>query len=100
MKVTAKPKMCQGLKYSALNNIKCLASHLYQFAMRDDVVNKNYAEFIELPDKEETNATAFTDTQLELIRQNINKVPYCNYIYALCYLNFRVTEFLTLTEQL
>ena len=98
MKVTDKPKMCKGLKYSALNNIKCLASHLYTFAMRDDVVNKNYAEFIELPDKNETNATAFTDTQLELIRQNINKIPYCDYVYALCYLNFRVTEFLTLTR--
>ena len=98
MKVTDKPKMCKGLKYSALNNIKCLASHLYTFAMRDDVVNKNYADFIELPDKNETNATAFTDTQLELIRQNINKIPYCDYVYALCYLNFRVTEFLTLTR--
>ena len=98
MKVTDKPKMCKGLKYSALNNIKCLASHLYTFAMRDDVVNKNYAEFIELPDKNETNATAFTDIQLELIRQNINKIPYCDYVYALCYLNFRVTEFLTLTR--
>lgn len=98
MTVTSKPKMCSGLKYSALNNIKCLASHLYQFAMRDDIVNKNYAEFIELPDKEETNATAFTDTQLEHIRQNVGKIPYCDYVYALCYLNFRVTEFLTLTR--
>ena len=99
MKVTAKPKMCPGLKYSTLNNISCLASQLYKFAMRDDIVSKNYAQFLELPEKNEVNATALTDTQLELIRQNVNAVPYCDYVYALCYLNFRVTEFLELTAE-
>lgn len=97
MKVTPKPKMCAGLKYSALHTIACLASLLYKFAMRDDIVSKNYAQYIELPEKNEVNATAFTDTQLELIRQHSGKVPYCDYVYALCYLNFRVTEFLGLT---
>ena len=30
---------------------------------------------------------------VELIRQNIGKVPYADYVYIMCYLNFRVTEF-------
>ena len=97
-KITNTPKMCNGLGYSALHNLKCLLTSLYTFAMKDDIINKNYATFIELPEKEEINATRFTDIQLEFIRQNVGKIPYVNYIYAMCYLNFRVSEFLELTS--
>lgn len=94
-----KKKMCDGLGYSALHNTKCLVSKLYQFAMKDDLINKNYGQLLDLPSPEETNATRFTDTQLETVRQNIGKIPYCDYIYALCYLNFRISEFLELTAE-
>ncbi len=97
--VTDTPKMCKGLGYSALHNLKCLLTVLYNFAQKEDIINKNYATFIELPEKEEINATRFTDLQLELIKQNIGKIPYCDYIYAMCYLNFQVSEFLELTAE-
>lgn len=98
MKKTDKPKMCNGLGYSALNTMKALISDLYKFALKEDLVNKNYASFLELPEREDVNATAFTDTQLQLIKQNVGKVPYMDYAYALCYLNFRISEFLELTS--
>lgn len=97
-KTTDTPKINEGLGYSALHGLKVLLTSLYTFAMKEDIINKNYASFIELPQKEEVTATRFSDIQLELIRQNINKVPYMNYIYAMCYLNFRVSEFLELTS--
>lgn len=98
-KVTDTPKICQGLGYSVLHKIKCFVTSLYNFAMQEDIVNKDYGTFIELPEPEEVNATRFTDVQLELIRQNIGKVPYADYVYIMCYLNFRVTEFLSLTTE-
>lgn len=96
-KVTNTPKICEGLGYSALHKVKCLLTTLYTFAMKEDIVNKDYATFIELPEQEETTATRFTEVQLELIKQNICKVPYMDYIYIMCYVNFRVSEFLELT---
>lgn len=100
-KVTLTPggqkKMCDGLGFSALHYIKCLVSKLCQFAMKDDIINKNYGQLLDLPTPEETAATRFTDTQLEAIRQHVGIIPYCDYIYALCYLNFRISEFLELT---
>ena len=96
-KVTNTPKICQGLGYSALHKVKCLLTTLYTFAMKEDIVNKDYATFIELPEQEETTATRFTEVQLELIRQSVGKVPYMDYIYIMCYVNFRVSEFLELT---
>ena len=82
-KVTDTPKICQGLGYSALHKIKCFVTSLYHFAMQEDIVNKDYGTFIELPESEEVNATRFTDVQLELIRQNIGKVPYADYVYIM-----------------
>ena len=95
--VTSTPKMSGGLKFSALHKIKCLLTSMYGYAMQNDIVNKNYAEFIELPSKNETSKSRFTDIQLETLRQNIGRIPYSNYIYCMCYLNFRVSEFLELT---
>ena len=96
--VTDTPKMCEGLKFSALHKIKCLLTSMYSYAMKNDIINKNYAEFIELPPKNETSKTRFTDLQLAVVKKNIGKVPYADYIYCMCYLNFRVSEFLELTK--
>lgn len=96
--VTNEIKICDGLKYSALHKIKCLLTKMYTYALQNDIVNKNYATFIMLPEKNITEKTRFTDIQLEIVKQNVNKVPYADYIYAMCYLNFRVSEFLELTR--
>lgn len=95
--ITNTPKMSEGLKFSALHKIKCLLTSMYTYAMQNDIVNKNYAEFVQLPKKNETSRSRFTDTQLEQLRQAVGTVPYADYIFTMCYLNFRVSEFLELT---
>lgn len=97
--VTGTPKMSEGLKFSALHKIKCLLTSMYTYAMQNDIVNKNYAEFVQLPKRNETSRSRFTDVQLEQLRQAIGTVPYADYIYCMCYLNFRVSEFLELTAE-
>lgn len=91
-------KISEGLSYSALHKVKCLISHLCTFAMRDDLIDRNYGKLLDLPEKDEVTATRFTDVQLQRIKENIGIIPYCDYIYALCYLNFRISEFLELTS--
>lgn len=90
-------KINEGLSFSALNKIKCLISHICKHAMRDDLIERNYGALLELPAPDEISATRFTDIQLQKIKENIGVIPYCDYIYALCYLNFRISEFLELT---
>ena len=95
---TDSPKICEDLKFSVLHKLKCLLTSMYSYALKNDIVNKNYAEFIILPERNETAKTRFTDLQLETVRENIDTIPYADYIYCMCYLNFRVTEFLELTS--
>lgn len=97
-KVTDEIYMCEGLKFSALHKIKVLLTSMYKYAIQNDIVNKDYASFIVLPKENEVERTRFSDIQLETVKRNLNSVPFADYIYALCYLNFRVSEFLELTK--
>lgn len=96
--VTNKPYLISGLGFSAMNKVKCLLSNLYQYAMKDHIVTENFAELLEFDRGPVKERTRFTELQLQIIKMNIGKVPYADYIYALCYLNFRVSEFLELTS--
>jgi integrase len=96
-KVTSEPYIISGLGFSAMNKIKCLLSNLYQFAMKDHIVTENYATLLELDRGSVGERTRFSELQLQVVKKNIGKVPFAEYIYSLCYLNFRVSEFLELT---
>lgn len=90
-------KMSDGLSTSALKKIKNLVSQLCKNAMKDDIIDKNYGSLLELPAPDEVNATRFTEVQIQKIKENVGIIPYCDYIYALIYTNFRISEFLELT---
>lgn len=100
-KDTKEPKYRDGLSRSALSKIKCLLTMMYDYAMQNDVVNKNYAEFIKIS-RDKTAApkerTRFTDIQLKIMENNIDKVDYADYIFAMCYTGHRINEFLSLTK--
>lgn len=96
-RVTSKPYIISGLGFSAMNKVKCLLSNLYQYAMKDHIVTENYSTLLELDRGPVKERTRFTELQLQVVKNNIGKVPYADYIYALCYLTFRVSEFLELT---
>ncbi|NLX71500.1 MAG: hypothetical protein GX024_11565, partial [Clostridiales bacterium] len=74
-----------GLSYSAMHHIKVLLGLLYKYAMQNDIVNKNYAQFIKLPKKPKGIKPAFTDLQIKTIEKNIGKVEFADCIYFLCY---------------
>ena len=85
------------MSHSTLSKIKALLTQLYDYAMQNDIVNKNYAKFIVLPKQEKTAKDCFTDLELEKIRNCVGTVPFADVILMMCYTGFRVSEFLELT---
>lgn len=80
-------------------NIKTLASPLFRYAMQNDIVNKNYADFIVLPKSESTEKEPFTMLELAQIEKAAKKgIPFADCILILCYMGWRIGEFLTLTR--
>lgn len=92
------PQTLQPMSYSALHDIKVLMGLLYKYAMQNDIVNKNYAEFLVLPKKSFGVKDCFTELELKKIENAIDKVPFADCIYFMCYTGLRITEFLTLNK--
>jgi len=93
-----KPVMLKPMSHSSLHDIKVLAGLLYKYAIQNDIVNKNYAEFLVLPEKPKGVKECFNDLEMKKIENAIGKVPFADCIYFLCYTGLRITEFLTLTK--
>jgi integrase/recombinase XerD len=83
---------------ATLSKIKTLAHQLYDYAMENDIVDKNYATFITLPTEKQKTKRGFTDLEMAKIEKAaVNSVPWADTVVMLCYTGFRLNEFLSLT---
>lgn len=87
-----------GAGHSSLVNMKLVASKLEKFAMQQDIINKNYAQFIVIPKKENTEKAVFNDFQLKKIEEGAkDNIGLSRHILILCYTGWRIQEYLNLT---
>ena len=98
-----KPQLLKPMSYSSLHDIKTLLGVLYKYAMRNDIVNKNYAQFLVLPKKPSGVKDCFNDLELKKIENAAfgiatEKVPFADCILFMCYTGLRITEFVTLNK--
>ena len=79
-------------------NMKAVIGLIYKFGIPRNCIpnNLNLAEFIIVGGGETARKVSFTAAQIEVIRNEIDSVPYADYIYCLIYLGFRPSEFLAL----
>ncbi len=87
-----------GKSYSTASNVKTVFLLLYRYAMQNDIVQRNYAEFIKISPKQKKARDVFSDTELKMIEESAGTVPYADCILFLCYTGLRITEFLTLSR--
>lgn len=82
---------------SSLEKIKIVASMLYGYAMQNDIVNKNYAEFITLPKIEKEEKLIFSDLEIQKLEKS-EDTTWVDTILILIYTGMRINEFLGLTK--
>lgn len=80
-------------------NIKALATALYKYAISIRLCEHNYAQYIWCGNDKDGTYPAITADELEIIRKAVGKVPYADYVYALCYTGFRPTALLKLKPE-
>ena len=80
-------------------NMKSLTTALWRYAIQNDIVDRNYAEFIYIPPEEKTEKTAFTTEQINLMWQNVDAIPELKYVLILIYTGMRIGELLSATTQ-
>lgn len=79
-------------------NMKALCGLLYKYGIPRDYIPKdrNLAQFLIIDAETSKKKSGFSPDQLDLIRRAVDIVPYADYIYCMCYLGFRPSEFLAL----
>lgn len=89
-----------GRSKSTLNNDKILMRALFKYAMKRDIIMKDYSEFVELPTVEaKFEKGALTDLQMHKLEEMAKAgYPWADTVLMLCYTGFRVSEFLALTR--
>lgn len=82
---------------STKTKIKSLCYQLFQYAMENDIVSKNYAQFIRLDKETKTEKDIFTDTDIQKLFDN-DALPYADTVIILIYTGLRIQEFLDLKK--
>ena len=87
-----------GKSISTAEKIKALSTSLEDYAIQNDIINKNYASFVKLPKREDVEKSIFTDTEMQKLTEAAkNRVGIADLILILCYTGWRIQEFCNLT---
>lgn len=82
------------MRHASLENIVFLFKSMYQFAMREDIVQKNHAEFVKIsiPDDDE-HGVRFSDTAVTSLWTHTSTFPFTKVILIYLYTGWRAREF-------
>lgn len=80
---------------SVCEKVKSLGMQLCKYAMQEDIINKNYAEFVQLPPSADPETHPFTDDEIKILLENDND-RICRIILCMIFTGFRPTEFFSL----
>ena len=87
-----------GKGRSTLNNMRSVISHLFKYAEANKVPLKNLAPFLYVASVKKGTRRAFTDDELEKIKNAVGVFPYADYVFALIYLGWRPNELLSMPK--
>ncbi len=92
--------MKKGLSRSSCEKIKQLASQLCQWAMQNDIIEKNYAQFVEITATDSTPREPFSQQELQIIWQYYQSSgdKTAGAILLLCHTGLRMDEFLSMKK--
>lgn len=92
-----------GKNYPTLKKLKLLFSQLYGYAMKNDICNKDYSEYVDIlkykdrnPDKRDHNK--FTREEVDRLWEFADQ-PYHQIVLMLIYNGCRISEFLNLKKE-
>lgn len=84
----------EHLSYQVRMKLKTLFSQLYQFAIENDIVEKDYSKFVEAGEQTtKIIRKPFTDAEIETLWRNLD-IPYVDTILFMIYSGMRVGELL------
>jgi integrase len=87
-----------GMSRSTLEKIRITAVAMMNYALENDVINKNYAEFIRLPKAEKVEKKRFTDLEVKKLEKAAENDEWVATVLIKIYTGARISELLGLTR--
>jgi len=90
-----------GKNYPMLRKIKVLFNQLYRYALENDLVTKDYSEFVEISHhkKEDNERDPFSSKEISTLWDNVDRNEYNSIILMLIYSGVRISELLNLKKE-
>lgn len=86
------------LSKSYITKIKALLTQLFDHAVENNIVDRNYASLVKIPKMEAGKRRPLTDLEFAKLEKGWSAAPGGDACLVLCYTGFRVTEFCQLTK--
>ena len=88
--------------YSIRHEIKVLFSKLFNFAMKNDIVMKDYSKFLNIGKAEEKKVKRriFTEEEIEILFANIDRYDIADIVLIMIYTSFRIGEMFLLQRSI
>ena len=92
-----------GKNYPTLRKLKVLFNQLYDYALKNDICNKNYSEFVDIVRYKDRNPNKYDRKKFS--KEDINRLwelkddKYYQIVLMLIYNGLRVSEFLDLKKE-
>ncbi|MDF2548781.1 MAG: integrase [Anaerosolibacter sp.] len=84
-----------GKGHGTLRKIKVLFNQLYKFAMENDIVSKDYSQFVDIgKNTGESSRKVFTTSEIERLFDVVNHIEYVDTILIMIYTGLRIGELL------
>lgn len=82
-------------------NIRTLIGLVYKYGIPRNCIpnNLNLAEYLSVGGESSKHKISFTDVQIQSIKNQIGKIYGAEYVYSLCYLGYRPSEFLSVKNE-
>ena len=91
------PIVSAATSSSSASKLKSLALMLCRFALENDIVDKNYAEFLKLPKFEKSEKLIFTTEQISILWDHAEDKRF-QVILSMIYMGFRLGEMIILKK--
>ena len=83
---------------STLEKIRIVASSLFSYAIENDMLNKNYADFIRLPKIEKNEKERFSEIEIKKLLDAASGNQWTGTVLIMIYTGMRISEMLGLTR--
>lgn len=86
---------------STVMTIKTVLKQMYEYAIKHEYIDKNYAMLADYEYKESDSAThhPFSDSEINVLWANIDNIQYVDIILMMIYTGFRASEFIALENK-